>query len=563
MYKRIILIKALIAFVVFFHCGMATSQQRITEQQVDQVFTTWNKPDNPGASIAVVQNGKVIFKKGYGMASLEYNISAGPSTVYQIASASKQVTAFALLLLESQGKLSLSDDVRKYIPELADFGKVITLRHLLLHTSGLRDYWALLQMAGWRYDDIITKNQLLNMIFSQKGLNNQPGYEYVYSNTGYMILGEVVSRVSGMSLSDFTRDYIFKPLKMNNTLFLDNNEKVVRNLAGSYYMSSDGWKKSLLNHQITGSTNLLTTVEDMSLWALNFENPVVGDRNLIRKMVTRGTLDTGDSLDYAMGLETGDYKGLKLIGHRGAERGYRSLFVRFPEQRLAIIVLSNNGSIDPTDLGLKVADIILKDKFVTEGAAVTADQTTTSPAEYKGDPEIIRLCEGRYELRPGFIISITSESSSLFAEAHEVPRTRLVRTAESEFLLPLMRAKLTFAADTATVINKLIVELNGQKMVAPRLKPFDVSSVSPGEYTGHFFSPELSTVYTFVNSGGNLMVKQPRIGDFTLTATETDQFSSDKSFCNRIEFIRDGNRNITGCLLSAGRIRNIKFNKID
>lgn len=559
---KINIFKVVIICFVLIQAKIALCQQPISMKQVDRIFADLNKTATPGASIAIVQNGKTVFKKGYGMASLEFNIPVNYSTVFQVASVSKQVTAFAVLLLENSGKLSLNDDVRKYLPEFPDYGRTITIKNLLFHTSGLRDYWDLLSMAGWRYDDVITKNQLLSMIYRQKGLNSMPGYEYIYSNTGYVILAEIVSKISGMSFSDFTHENIFKPLKMNNTLFLDDNEKVVRNFAESYNLSSGTYKKSRLNHSNTGSTNLLTTVEDMALWAANFEDPVVGSRDLIREMDTPGTLYSGDSLSYAMGQETGIYKGLRLIGHRGAECGYRSMIVRFPSQHLSIIIFANNGSVDPTALGLAVADIILKDKYVSDLQQISLPALPTQD-EYTGEKEILKSYSGNYELRPGFIIYITLEDGNLFAEAHELPKSQLIRISHSEFTLPAVNAKLTFS-DTGTADkNNLIVDLNGQQMTAIKIKEYDTSSANPDDFMGDFYSPELGTIYTFTSGGGQLFVTHPRIDEFSLIPTGPDQFSSDKSFFNRVEFLRDSEKNVTGCMISAGRIRNINLIKIE
>ena len=335
------------------------------EKQIDQLFTPWNNLNTPGAAVAVEKDGKVIFKKGYGSAELEYNIPITPQTVFHIASVSKQFTCFSILLLEKEGKLSINDDIRKYIPEVPDFGKVITLNHLMHHMSGLRDQWELLAMAGWRLDDNITKDHILRLVSRQKELNFNPGDEYVYCNTGFTLLAEVVARVSGQSFPEFTRTHIFEPLRMTNTLFYDNCEKLVKNRAYSFYEDSTGFKKSNLNYSNVGATSLFTTAEDLCQWSRNFENPVVGDKDIINRMNIRGVLNKGDTITYAMGQDISKYKGLKLIAHGGADAGYRSFLGRFPDQKFSVNVLSNLASFDPGGMALKIADIYLKDKEVT------------------------------------------------------------------------------------------------------------------------------------------------------------------------------------------------------
>lgn len=552
----------LFVFFLCFQSGTAFCQHVSQEQQIDQIFAEWNKPQTPGASVAIVKDGRIIFKKGYGSANLEYDISNKPSTIFEIASVSKQFTAFDILLLENQGKLSLDDDVRKFIPELPVFGNAITLKHLLYHTSGIRDEIDLLCMAGWRFDDVITHEQIVNLACRQKGLNFTPGNEYRYTNTGYTLLAEVVSRVSGQSFADFTRDHIFKPLGMTSTLVYEDHEKIVRNRAYSYYSDSSGYKKNVLSSENVGSSSLLTTVEDLSLWAINFENPRVGSKNLIQKMNERGILNYGDTLSYALGQDVNHFQGLTIIHHAGAVAGYRSLLVRFPEQHFSVILLSNNASFDSQGTAIKIAEVYLKDKFIAE----TPEETAPAPSgdqEYTGDPALISNFAGKYELRPEFIISVTYENEKLYIEAHEVPKTRLFQVSPAEFTLPEMNAILTFESDNTGEVNQIRIVLNGQQMAAQKMKTFDATTVNPVDYNGTFFSPELGTVYTFFAKNGQLIASHARLSDFVLTAVKPDQFSSDNRFLKRIEFTRDDKNKVIGCVASGGRISNIKFEKID
>jgi len=557
-----------IAPVLFLLCAfllhnvVITGQSGSPEQQVDQIFAAWNNPGIPGASIAVVKDGKIIFKKGYGSANLEYSISNSPSTVFHIASVSKQVTAFAVLLLESQGKLSLNDDIRKYIPEMPDYGKPITLRQLMTHTSGLRDQWELLSMAGWRLDDIITTEHILRLACRQKELNFNPGDAYMYSNTGYTLLAEVVYRVSGQSFVSFTSNQIFKPLNMTSTLFYDDHEKIVKNRAYSYYPQENEYKKSVLNYANAGATSLFTTVEDMGLWVMNFENPVVGNKVVIQKMKEQGILNNGDTISYALGQDIGQYKGLTFISHGGADAGYRSFLGRFPDQHFSVIVFSNNASFDPGGTALKVADIYLKDEFVPEKPQETPPVQAVKN-EFAGDPEMLKTYCGKFELRPGYVIHISSETDKLFAETREIPKIQLVQLDKADFSVPQLNARLTFSGDNNGTINEIIIVMNGQQMIAPKMKEFDATTINPDDFSGDFFSPELSTTYTFVTDKGQLVARHPRLGDFVLTATDRDKFSTMKWFLNKIEFTRDENNLVTGCKVSSFRVRNIAFERIN
>lgn len=556
------------AKVMFLSCALifqhvvGFGQSGSPEQQVDQIFAELNNPGVPGASVAIVKDGKIIFKKGYGLANLEYNIPNSSSTVFHIASVSKQVTAFAVLLLENQGKLSLDDDIRKYIPEIPDYGKNITLKQLMTHTSGMRDQWELLTMGGWRLDDVITTDQILNMVSRQKELNFNPGDEHMYSNTGYTLLAEIVSRVSGQSFPSFTKDYIFKPLNMNNTLFYDDHEKIVKNRAYSYHPDGKDYKKSVLNYANAGATSLFTTVEDMSLWATNFEHPAVGNKTIIQKMNERGILNNGDTISYALGQEIGVYNGLKWICHGGGDAGYRSFLSRFPDQHFSIIVFSNNAAFDAGGTAIKIADIYLKDSFTAETPGESGAEAKASSG-FTSDEELLKTYCGKFEVRPGYEVQISSESDKLYAETREIPKVQLVQTAKSDFSLPAMNAKLTFSGDNSGTINQVIIILNGQRIVAPKINEFDASKVNPDDYTGNFYSPELSTIYTFVADKGKLVARHARLGDFALTATDRDKFSTLNWFLNKIEFIRDSNNVVTGCKISGVRVRDIRFEKIN
>ncbi|MDO6437326.1 serine hydrolase domain-containing protein [Cyclobacterium sp. 1_MG-2023] len=341
------------------------------ELKIDSIFGDFNDINKPGATVAVVKNQKIVFKKGYGSANLEYGIQNSPATIFHIASVSKQFTVFSILLLEKEGKLSFDDDIRKYIPEVPDFGKTITLRHLASHTSGMRDQWGLLAMAGWRQDDVITKAHILKLVSQQKELNFNPGESYMYCNTGFTLLAEVVARISGKTFAAFTEEKIFKPLNMLNTLFYDDHEKIVKNRAYSYHAVPDSkYKKSVLNFANVGATSLFTTVEDLALWAMNFSSLTVGDKAIIDKMNTLAVLNNGETFGGAYGQFVNKYKGLNQIQHDGVDAGFRSYLGRFPDQNFSVMVFSNLGQSNPMNLALQVADLYLNDAFEKESEAV-------------------------------------------------------------------------------------------------------------------------------------------------------------------------------------------------
>lgn len=318
--------------------------------------------DGPGAAIAVMHNGAIVYKQGYGLAHLEYDIPIAPSTIFHVASVSKQFTAFAVTMLAEQGKLSLDDAIQKHLPELPDFGVPITIRHLIHHTSGLRDQWQLLAMAGWRLDDVITRDQIMRMVRRQKELNFAPGDENLYCNTGYTLLAETVERVSGQSFREWTQTHIFEPLNMADTHFHDDHQMIVKNRAYSYEPSEDnGFQKSVLSFANVGATSLFTTVEDLMKWLSNFDEASVGGKSVIEQVHQRGVLNNGQELDYAFGLAIGKYRGLTTVGHGGSDAGFRSYLVSFPDEGLAIALLSNLASINTWKLATQVAEVYLSE----------------------------------------------------------------------------------------------------------------------------------------------------------------------------------------------------------
>lgn len=350
-------------------------------KRINQLMKGLIREDGPGASIAVARDGKIIYSKGFGHANLEYDIHNTPQTIFHVASVSKQFTAFSIAMLVDQGKISLDDDIRIYLPEIYDFGTPITIRHLIHHTSGLRDQWNLLAMAGWRLDDVITKEQILRVISRQQALNFQPGEEFVYCNTGYTLLAEIVSRVSGKSFPQWTKENIFTPLAMGSTLFYDDHEKVVTKRAYSYYVSDSIFKKSVLSYANAGATSLFTTVEDLSKWAINFETMEVGNRKIMDMMEQRFVLNNGDTISYAFAQDIGKYKELKSLAHSGGDAGYRSFLLRFPDQRFSVSVLSNLASFNTGSISYAIADAYLVDLLEDEPKRETPSQSTEEDEE--------------------------------------------------------------------------------------------------------------------------------------------------------------------------------------
>src|SRR5215211_3091567 len=346
--------------------------------RVDSIFALFDKRDAPGCAVAVVEGERTVFAKGYGMASLEHDVPITPTSAFYAASVSKQFTAFAVAMLAQQRKLSLDDDIRKWLPEVPDFGKTITVRHLIHHTSGLRDYFGLLGMTDWPGDGPITEARFLDLVSRQKALNFDPGSRHLYSNTGYVLLSILVKRVSGQSLREFADRAIFGPLGMTNSHFRDDHTTLVKNRAFAYSPTVGGWQMNVPGFDVVGDGGLFTTVEDLAKWARNFDDHTVGGDELAARVLTRGRLTSGDSIPYAYGLSHNLYRGQPTIEHGGAYGGYRTHLLRFPAQRFAVATLCNTSTANAAQLSQRVAAVYLGDRLAPATQPAASRTSTVS-----------------------------------------------------------------------------------------------------------------------------------------------------------------------------------------
>lgn len=349
---------------------------------IDRIFAEWDKPGSPGCALGVVRDGRFVYERGYGMANLDYDIPNGPRMVYYIGSDSKQFTAAAVALLALRGQLSLDDDVRKYFPELPDYGTPVRIRHLIHHTSGIRDIYTLMALRGDRLEDVFPDSEALALIARQRGLAFPPGSAYSYSNSGYFLLGQLVKRVSGQSLREFTDAELFRPLGMTNTHFHDDPGHVMKNRAMSYESDGKGGFviSYLQNFDKVGAGGLYSTVEDLQKWDENYYTHKVGGDALQTLIHTRGVLTNGDTLPYAFGNNVTTYRGLRLVEHGGSMMGYKAYIERYPDQHLSVLTTCNLGSIDPGPLSHAVAEVFLGSVMTAARPAATAAGTGRATA---------------------------------------------------------------------------------------------------------------------------------------------------------------------------------------
>ena len=526
-------------------------------EQIDGIFTAWDKPDAPGCALALVQDGQIIYQRGYGQANLEYDIPITPDTVFHVASVSKQFTAYAILLLAQDGKLGLDDDVHTHVPELADFGATITVRHLIHHTSGLRDQWELLRFAGWRMDDVITTADILRLVWQQRELNFPPGAEYAYSNTGYTLMALIVERVAGTPFREFCAERIFKPLEMQHTHFHDDHTEIVKQRAYSYAPdAARGFKHSVLSYATAGATSLFTTVGDLARWSRFIDDSIAAGTAMSTTMLTRGVLNDGEVLPYAAGLTVGDYLGLRVVEHSGGDAGFRSQFTCFPDQHAAVVILGNLATMAPSELVRRVADVHLAGQF-------TQEPKTDAPSEDAAvelSEEQLASLAGVY-LQAGSLTTHRLEVRDGTLMLAEGPGYALRAVAPDRFVVVALPF-ITFAFEREEDGSLRLRETagNGKPAVYQAVDVVTPHGDELAAYVGTYDSTELGVPYVVAIENDQLVVQPRRHATIPLVPLFADGFTSggEDSGWFTLRFDRDANGAIDGFTVSNGRIRNLR-----
>ena len=524
--------------------------------RVDKVFERMDKSTSPGCALSVIRDGRVVYARGYGMANLDHDIAITPSTVFHVASVSKQFTAAAILLLARQGKLSLDDDVRKHVPELPDFGVPITIRHLIHHTSGLRDQWELLIMAGWRYSlDLITDDDVLEVMARQKDLNFRPGTEHLYCNTGYTLLATIVKRVSGKSFREYTTEALFKPLGMTRTFFRDDHAEIIKGQAYGYVPAAGGaFRLSLTNFDTAGATSLHTTVEDLALWDRNFLDGRVGGPSLLEAMLQKGSLANGQELAYASGLTHGTYRGLVTVGHGGSDAGYRSDFLRFPAEHVSVACLCNLSTANPGELTRRVADIVLDGQLGPAPAAPGADDR---PVLTLSAEELARS-EGLYWQRGTDNYRRLRVKDSVMETVFGQSGTALRSIGPGLFAGRVIDLLVDAGPDGRRRLTETVRGGAAKPLVFEAVDSFAPTPAQAAEYAGVYRSEEIEPAYRIVLAEGRLSLRRLKASPAALEPLTRDVF---RGSAGTLRFTRDAKGRVAGFTLSNGRIRNFRFTR--
>ena len=531
--------------------------------RVDQLFAEWNKSNSPGCSLAVSQNGVVLYERGYGMANLELGVPITPASVFHVASISKQFTAMSILLLVQRGRLSLDDEARKYVPELPDYGSPLTIRHLLTHTSGLRDVFTLQGLSAPRDDSPDANEALVKILARQRALNSTPGAEFQYNNGGYVLLAAIVKRVSGQSLRAFAEANIFQPLGMTHTHFHDDPTMIVPDRASGYHRDAGGLHVALHPYQnrVVGNTGLFTTARDLLLWEQNFADARVGDKALLAAM-QKPAVPTGwpDGSFYGFGLEIGRYRGLRWIGHGGGDPGYSAYVVRYPDQGFAVAVLGNLDSLEPAALTQGVADIYLADAFAassSNNAAATPPTVSLSAGQLADKTGLYRNpateIVGRIYVRDGKLIASADDTEGEGVELTPVSTNR--------FIISGTRVLVEFVpAANGRPQETRVTGIGSKSVVSQKLEAFALSGGKLRAFAGEYTSPELDVTYTIAARDSGLVVQMPGGADVVLRPIFPDAFAG--AGVSVVKFSRDARGVVTGFTVNTSSVRGLRFDRV-
>ena len=532
----------------------AASAQASTEPAaaVDRIFASWSSRETPGCAVGVARNGQTILERAYGMANLEYDVPNTPTTIFEAGSVSKQFTAAAVALLAQQGKLSLDDEVRRHVAELPDYGTPITIRQMLHHTSGLRDWGTVAAATGWpRGTRTHTHAHVLDIVSRQRSLNYTPGAEYLYSNTNYNLAAILVERVSGMSFAEFTRRHFFQPLGMTSTQWRDDYTRVVKGRATAYGRGRQGgWGMDMPFEDVHGNGGLLTTVGDLLKWNENFVRPSVGGIGFVRDLQQPGRLTNGRQITYALGLVVSTYRGLPEVSHTGATAGYRAFLARYPQQHLSVAVLCNAANANPS-LGHRVADVFLDGQAQLAArpsqpaAALPEDQIAEKAGIYRNlltnEPVRLVVRDGKLRIEPG--PELTPVSRTVFRS----PDGNVGTFEYGARGLPSILRVATTDGDTLSYLRE---------------EPWSPTAAELRPFVGEYESDETETAYRVtLEENGKLMVRGRYGRSYELVPMYRNAFSMPPN-ARLVLFRRDARGRVTTMSFGLGRVRDLEFRRI-
>jgi CubicO group peptidase (beta-lactamase class C family) len=529
--------------VALFPVAISSHGAPIGQPNVDAIFAKYSST-TPGCAVGVATDGKPMLAKGYGMADLEHDVRIAPDTVFEAGSVSKQFTAAAVMLLARDGKLSLDDPVRKYIPELPEYPAPLTVRHMLTHTSGLRDWGSVAGIAGWpRTTRVYTHAHVLEIVGRQQALNFTPGTRWSYSNTGFNLAAIIVERVSGRSFQAFTHDRLFQPLGMAHTSWRDDHTRIVKGRAVAY-TERKGFRITMPFEDVFGNGGLLTTVGDLLKWNEHYDAPPEGDASLVAEQQTPGRFNDGRAHRYGLGLYIGTHNGVREVYHSGSTAGYQAFLTRFPDQHVSVAVLCNVASATATQYARAVADAYLGERVkASETKAthtLTSDELERFAGVWKSDATGMTVTIGRD--KEGLFLSRTVRLPALSP-------TRLTTSdGDQQIELDARGLRRTDASGTVEEFS--------------RAQPARYSDEQMAQLAGTYVSDDAETTLKAAVENHALVLKRRPDTTIALTPVYADAFAADNGL-GTVVFRRDSNGRATGLSVMQDRVWDMPFGKLE
>jgi CubicO group peptidase (beta-lactamase class C family) len=541
----------------------ASGQSPTHEEKLNRVFQEWERPDRPGGVVAVVEKGQVVYKRCFGQANVEYQLATTPQTVYDVGQLAEAVTGMAVAMLEDQGKISAADPIKKYLPDLPSWADGLTVGHLIHHMSGLPDWYELMTVAGWNDGDAMTLDQILKILKRQKQLLFEPGSRSLSSRTDYVLLGEVVRRVTGQSFRDWTWANIFKPLGMTRTLFRDSYREIVEDRAYSInYHYRDGYLKGADNLGAVGSLGLFTTLDDFIKWVLNLDNPVVGSARVKDKMLTSGKLSDGREAGFSYGFAVDSYKGLKRIHKSGSWGGFRTAFRYFPAASFAVFVFCSwdYSWNDPNQCADNAADVCL-DTLLEKPAAPPAPAAAKRKS-LKLSPAELSQYVGEYRSGGWGYLTIAQEKDVLLFKAggQAFP---LISMGEGRFSFedPNIPIVLTFSRGPDGKVSQFSFDPGNGEVTAHRVERETLTPEQLKIYEGAYYCEDLDARYEIVTREGRLVLTGLRMRNVALTPENRKAFVSDGAGFQLISFLIGEKGEVIGFRVESDSLRHLAFKK--
>ncbi len=550
--KRSFKVLIILAFTLLFYNASFAQNQNRTQQlkKVDSLLDHFYQKNNPGVALAIIEQGKTIYSGQRGSSNMEYKIPITDSTAFHIASVSKQFTAYIAVSLEKEGKLSMDDDIRKYLPELKDLPYKISLRQLANHTHGLPNLYELAQLKGIEPSDRMTHKEVVAMLLRIKQINFKPGDKFEYNNTGFVLLAEIIERVCGKSFQEILKDKIFSPLQMFNSLAVASPSMIVKNKAYSYRLQNGKYENYAFNLMANGSSGISTTIKDLNKWIIKMQYPSLEDKAIFDEMIKPSILNSGEIIRYGLGLETKTYKGLELVFHGGGDAGYRSYMLNVPKHHFSMVILGNSNDFKPFQLVYEIVDLFLKEY----------EKETPLPTKTIYTTQELKPFTGTYEMFPGSLFNIIAENNELYYQAFgSNKKMQLPIIGDAIFANPNLPISY-FSFDKNTCIFHIAdFKYSSKKitLVPPKLNKNDLIKLA-----GIYKNEEFNTQYELIVRNNELIARHISNEDIILHSLANNSFYSDEGFFGRLVFQKNIKEEITGFALSGQNLNNILFVKI-